>query len=685
MSDNRRKAKAGQTAANMDRKPGSVPIREPAEIPSSKSGVIPQRTKSQIWLIVLGLIIVTAAVYAPVRHYDFIRWDDPQYVSENPYVAGGLNWNAVVWAFTTGHAAYWHPITWLSHMMDVQLYGLNANRHHLTSVFIHIINSILLFFLLRRMTGAQGRSAFVAALFAVHPLHVESVAWIAERKDVLSTLFWLLTVWAYVSYIREPVKWRYVAVLVLYALGSMSKPMLVTLPCVLLLLDVWPLRRVEFATRGQSRWAFVFSADQQSKVKSLVLEKIPLFAIALTSSIITFFVQRNTGGIAELGALPLSVRAGNAIASYGKYILKMFWPVGLSALYPLTGTVDPGQVIISALALIAVSVLVVRSARTHPYLVVGWLWFLGQLVPVIGFIQVGPQSMADRYTYVPIIGLFIMLAWGIPDLLARWSHARNALPAAAIVAICACAILARNQVGYWQSGFDLWGHAVAVTSQNYMASNNFGVALAQQGRVPEAINYFRDAINIKPDYLEAHSNLAVAYTSEKRNAEATNEYAFLAQIKPNDPAARTTLARALAGQGRLDEAIQQYSNAATLAPNSAEAQYNLGSVLASAGRFAEAATHYTAALRIKPDYADAHNNLGLALANEGRVDDAIREFQEAARNRPADATFEYNLGVMFVRKGNTAEALNHIGAAVKMKPDYADAIRAFEALKSSGK
>jgi len=647
----RRKGKLNkQDPTQSEPRSQAVAVADPGQVEPASTEIVHKPVRSQLLLMALGLIIITAAVYAPVRNYDFIRWDDPQYVSENPFVTGGLKWNNVVWAFTTGHAANWHPITWLSHMLDVELFGLNAGRHHLISVLIHIVNTVLLFLLLCRITGARGKSAVVAALFAVHPLHVESVAWIAERKDVLSTFFWISTVWAYVAYLRRSVPWRYGLILLLYALGSMSKPMLVTLPFVLLLLDVWPLERVALAAPGQRRWGIIFAGGQQSKLKSLVIEKLPLFAIAITLSIITFFVQRNTGGIAELGALPLSVRVGTALVGYGKYIFKMFWPARLSALYPQTGSVDGGEVMLSVLLLISVSVLVFFAARKHPYLLVGWLLFLGVLVPVIGLVQVGPQSMADRYTYVPMIGLFIMVTWGTADLLARLKQSRIVLPAAALTSVCVFAVVARNQVGYWKSGFDLWGHAVSVTRQNHMAENNFGVALAQRGRVDEAINYFRNAINIKPDYVEAHGNLAVAFNSQNKIADAINEYAILAQIKPNDPAAQITLAGALMG----------------------------------AGRFAEATAHYSAALRIRPTDADTHNNLGLTLANQGKIDEAIREFQEAARQKPGEATFEYNLGVMLIRKGNPAEALSHIETAVKIKPDYPDAVRALQALKSGG-
>ena len=430
----------------------------------------------------LALIAVNVFVYATVWHHDFVAWDDPDYITKNPNVSHGLTWRAAWWALTTGYAANWHPLTWLSHMLDVQLYGLHAGPHLITNLALHIGSAILLFGLLHQMTGALGRSAFVATLFSVHPLHVESVAWASERKDVLSTLFWMLTLWAYVGYTRQPGLRRYVVVVVLFGLGLMAKPMLVTLPFVLLLLDYWPLNRVSLGA-GQNWWR-------------LVREKLPLLLLAAASSIVTYLVQREGGAVRGLEALPLNLRLTNAAVSYVGYIAKMLWPVRLAAFYPFVRSMPvwwaPGSILILAV----VSLAVVKGARRYPYAGVGWLWYVGTLVPVIGLVQVGGQSMADRYTYVPYIGLFVILAWGLPDLLSGWRYRRIALPVAAAFAVAACMLVARSQVQSWSNSIALWSHAIEVTNDNYRAHSNLANFLSDRGEVAVAIGHYNEALRI---------------------------------------------------------------------------------------------------------------------------------------------------------------------------------------------
>ncbi|OHE89167.1 MAG: hypothetical protein A3G75_16095, partial [Verrucomicrobia bacterium RIFCSPLOWO2_12_FULL_64_8] len=517
----------------------------------------------------MALIAATVVVYAPVRHFEFVTWDDPNYITENPHVQGGLTWQGALWALTTGDPPYWHPLTWLSHMLDVQVFGLNAGGHHLPNVLLHIGNAILLFGLLHWMTGALGRSAFVAGLFAFHPLRVESVAWVSERKDVLSTLFWMLTLWAYVSYARRPRRGRYLVVLLLFALGLMTKPMLVTLPFVLLLLDVWPLGRVSLKTGpgGGSGWATL--RDQRPVVLRLVREKLPLLALAVASSMVTFVVQERVGAIGELGARPWDLRLQNAMVSYVAYIGKMLWPAGLAAFYPYPRSLPAWQVVGSILGLIGVSVAVIRAARRCPYLPVGWLWYLGTLIPVIGLIQAGDQALADRFSYVPLVGLFIMVAWGIPELLARWRYRSIALPATAGLTLLACAISSWNQVQYWKSSMTLWTRTLNVTTGNYRAHHNLGLALAISGKGDEASAYFSEALRLKPDFAEAHNNLGSA----------------------------------LANQGKFDQAIAHFSEALRFKPDSAEAHYRLGLALARLGKGDQAIPHFSDAIRLKPDYA----------------------------------------------------------------------------------
>ena len=482
--------------------------------PPPQSLPIPNRTLSgpALWLS-LALILANLVAYAPVWHYGFVNYDDPGYISDNPHVAAGLTAQDVWWAFTTGFFANWHPLTWLSHMLDVELFGMNPGPHHFTSVLLHIANTLLLFWLLHRITGALGRSAFVAGLFAVHPLHVESVAWLSERKDVLSTLFGLLTIWAYVEYVRRHGLRRYLVVLLLFALSLMAKPMLVTLPFVLLLLDFWPLGRVslEAIDPGRSGWAALW--DRRSIVLRLVLEKLPLLALTIVSSVITFVVQQRGGTMLQLGVLPWNRRVGNALLAYFSYIGKTLWPTRLAALYPFRSS--PGwEVAAAILGLIGVSVTVIWDGRRHPYLPVGWLWYVGTLVPVIGLIQVGQQSMADRYSYIPLIGLFVIVAWGIPDLLARWPYRSTALPMAAVFVILACMIAARGQVLYWRNSIALWERTLEVTDENPVAHNNLAAALLVQGRTGQAIAHFSEALRIRPDYAEAHRNMGLLWKTK---------------------------------------------------------------------------------------------------------------------------------------------------------------------------
>ena len=437
-------------------------------------------------------------MYAPVRHHEFVNFDDSQYVSQNPEVTGGLNGRAVSWALTTGHAGNWHPLTWLSHLLDVELFGLDPGRHHLTSVALHLANTLLLFGLLFRMTGALFRSAFVAALFALHPLHVESVAWIAERKDVLSALFFLLTLSAHLAYVRRPGWSRYVLVVVLFALGLMAKPMLVTLPFVLLLLDFWPLGRAA----APSAW------------RRLIVEKLPLLALAIASSLVTLLVQQRAGAIKGLDLLPLSRRLATAVLACVWYAAKVVWPTHLAALYPYPAPVPSWQALGALAVLAAVSLIVLRAAPRQPYLPVGWFWFIGTLVPVLGLVQVGSQPWADRYTYIPVIGLFIVVAWGAVDLLAGWRHRHVLLAGAAALVLVACAIAARRQVGYWRSSVVLWEHALEVTTANHRAESNLAHALAGQRRLEEAVAHYSAALRIKPDFAEAHNNLGLALAEQ---------------------------------------------------------------------------------------------------------------------------------------------------------------------------
>ncbi len=655
-----------------------------------------------------ALVAAGAFVYAPVRHHEFVNFDDAQYVSQNHAVTGGLNGRSLSWALTTGHAGNWHPLTSLSHMLDVELYGLDPGPHHLTSAVLHVVNALLLFGLLLRMTGALFRSAFVAALFELHPLHVESVAWIAERKDVLSGLFFFLTLWAYVAYVRRPRASGYALVVVLFVLGLMAKPMLVTLPFVLLLLDVWPLGR----------------AAEPLARRRLVVEKLPLVGLALASSVITVLVQRHAGAIKGLGVLPFDRRLATAVLAYVTYAAKAIWPSGLAAIYPYPASSPPWPILGAVALLAAASALTVRAAPRHPYLPVGWFWYLGTLVPVLGLVQVGSQPWADRYTYLPAIGLFIIVSWGTVDLLARRPHGNVLLGAGAAVVLAGCAITARTQVGYWRNSVALWEHALEVTAGNHRAEsnlahalarqgrldeamahyvaalridpdfaeahNNLGLVLADQGKVGEAMSHYAKALVVLPDYLEAHDNLGVALMGQGRDTEAIRHFSEAVRIDPTIAVSHNNLGVACAHQGRLDAAAREFAEALRLDPGYPEAQTNLavahnglGAALGDQGKADEAIDHYVQALRLRPDLADAHANLARALAGKGRPDEAVREILEAVRLQPGDADLHYDAAVLLVRAGHATEAVPHLRTALTLAPTHAEARRALVALTAA--
>ncbi|HEX8943118.1 MAG TPA: tetratricopeptide repeat protein [Gemmatimonadaceae bacterium] len=601
-----RRKRSGAQAANSGR---------PSAAPSIVAHSIPDGNVR--WWIALALAAVTVAAYAGVWRNGFVSWDDPSYVSENAHVLGGLTWRGVAWAFTNTQGANWHPVTWLSHMLDVQLFGLDPGMHHAVSLLLHILNTVLLFGVLHRMTGALGRSAFVAALFAVHPLHVESVAWAAERKDVLSTLFWMLTMAAYVAYVERPQRRRYLLLLVVFALGLMAKPMLVTLPFVLLLLDLWPLARYERTT-----WYV------------LAREKIPLIGLALALSAVTFLAQQHAGAVQQLAGVPVGLRIANALVSYVRYIGKASWPAGLAALYPFPESLEGWKVLGAVIVLAAASVLAVAARRRRPYVTVGWLWYLGTLVPVIGFVQVGYQAMADRYTYIPMIGLFIVVAWGANELLAAWPARRIILASVASATLLASVALTYAQVQVWHDGVSLWQHTVAVTRKNFIAQTNLGYELAQRGRFDEAAAEYREALRISPNYILARQNLGLALASQGKYSEAIDAYQTALRLQPANAVLRADFGLALANAQRDSDAIAQYQEALKLQPDLALAHVRLGNALVRQGNVSDAVAHYEQALRVEPSSAEAHNNLGVALASRGSLDEAVVQFSEALRLKP---------------------------------------------------
>jgi tetratricopeptide (TPR) repeat protein len=535
--------------------------------------------------ILLGavLFLVTFAVYFQVRRHDFLLYDDPIYVTGNAHVRAGLTLHGVAWAFTTGYGGNWFPLTWLSLMADCSVFGVDSGALHLVNALFHGLGAVLLFAVLRRMTGAVWRSAFVAFLFSLHPLHTESVAWIAERKDVLSGFLWFIAIWAYLGYVKRPNWGRYLLVAAVFGLGLMAKSMLVTLPIVLLLLDFWPLRRI--GGRG-ARW--------------VLREKIPLLALSLAVGAATFLVQQRSHYVMPLGLIPLSQRLGNALVSYAAYLGDWFWPASLAVFYPFRFHVPWWQPAAAGVAILAVSMLALRWSGRRPYLAVGWFWYLFTLTPVIGLVQVGSQARADRYTYIPMVGISIALAWGASELAQRRPRLKTAVAGMGVAVCLACAALTWRQVEYWQDTVTLFRHSLAVTSGNYLGYNILGLALRDRGRLDDAVASYRKAIEINPGFEDAHANLSQALLEDGRAAESLTEAATAVRLKPGDE----------------------------------EAQYNLGTALAGQGRFEEALDPLRAAVRLKPDYARAHANLGSALANLGRLNEAIEEFQEALRLDP---------------------------------------------------
>ena len=645
----RRADQAGAVHASKGRLAGQSSAS--AQSPPSASSISLVRSVfggRALW-VSLALIVTSVFIYAPVRNHDFVAWDDPDYVSDNMHVAGGLTWDGIRWALTTGHGGNWHPLTWLSYMLDVQFFGMSAGPQLFTNLLFHTLNALLLFGLLHAMTGALGRSAFVAALFAAHPLHVESVAWISERKDVLSTLFGLLALWTYFQYTRRPRRTSYLTVLLFFALSLMAKPMLVTLPFVMLLMDYWPMRRVALPGDVGSESGTTLPHQRYVDME-LVREKLPMFAIALISGAITFVTQQSAGAVSTLTRVPLDLRAANALTSYAAYIGKMLWPVSLSAFYPLFH-LTPGVVLGSGVVLAVASFLVIWGARRHPYLPVGWLWYLGTLAPVIGLVQVGSQSMADRYTYFPLIGLFIILAWGIADLLARWPHREILLPAGAAILILVCASVARTQVLSWSDTSTLWTHALEVNADNDVAHYLLGDWLTKQGRVQEAMTHYTEALRLKPENAEAHDSMGFALASKGKFSEAIAQYSEALRLKPAFAAAHCNLGLAMANVGRTEEGIAEISEALRINPDFVEARNNLGIVLVKQGKTGEAIAQFSEVLRLKPTNAEAHNNLGILLANQGRLGEAIAHFSEAVRLEPDFAAARTNLNIALTKQG----------------------------------
>ena len=696
--------------------------------PCSEAG---QRSPTTAMAVCGLLLLAIALVFGQTVRFEFVNFDDQVYVYENVHVQKGMTREGFVWAFASFCGTNWHPVTWLSHMLDIQLYGLWAGGHHLTNVLLHALSVIVLFLVLRQMTGRQWPSALVAALFAIHPLHVESVAWVAERKDVLSGLFFVLTLAAYLGYVRRPFSLlRYLLVVLCFVMGLLSKPMLVTLPLVLLLLDYWPLRR--FGATGSGATTLVpgsagsegrgargegrtedaattmvsgssgntgstvsgsvatdhvytvpglpssaqHTVGQAGALRSgllrLIVEKIPLLLLAAASCVATLMAQTNA--MVALEELPFVYRAANAVVSYVAYLGQSLCPTSLAVFYPHARDALPWWIVGGCLLLLmGVSIVVARWRRSRPYLLLGWLWYLGMLVPVIGLVQVGTQTRADRYMYLPLVGPSLALVWTTLEFAGSSFVRRWLCGTAWLLVLVFLASLSWQQVSTWRNSEALWTHALACTTRNDMAHYNLGVALTGRGQVDKAIAQYQKALEIKPNYANAHNNLGVALTDRKQVDSAIAHYQRSLEIRPDYAEAHNNLGLALAGRRQVDEAIAHYQKALEIRPDYAVAHNNLAVALAGRGQVDEAITHFQKVLEIKPDYADAYNNLGVVLAGRGQVDEAIAHFQKVLEIKPDYADAYNNLAVALAGRGQVDESIAQYQKALEIKPDYADA------------
>lgn len=629
------------------------------------------------WIVPAVLAIITLIVFWPVVGFDFINYDDPRYVTTNAHVLGGLTWENFRWAFQAGYASNWHPLTWISLMLKVQLFGAGAAGFHAMNLFLHAANTVLLFFALRQLSGAFWRSAFVAALFALHPLHVESVAWISELKDVLSTFFTMWMLIAYNGYVKNLTTKAsetisdaklaprfgvfksgcYWLALFSFVLGLMSKPMLVTMPLVLLLLDYWPLQRRE-----------VLSGRLLLGIARLTLEKIPFFLLSLASCGITFIAQKNGGAVQTLTNFPLDDRIENAFVSYARYLGKTFWPENLTIYYPYPHW-PLVSVILAIILVVGLCLGVLKFVRRFPFAVTGWGWFLGMMIPVIGLVQVGNQSMADRYAYMPSIGLFIVFVWGADEIFTRWRLSRTTvgITAAAIMSILAWRTT--GQLRYWQDSESLFRHAIAVTEPNGDLQNSLGEALLSKGQVTEAIGHFQSALEMEPDFAEADSNLGRALVQEGQTDAAMIYFQKALEIDPGLFEANNNLAVILAHKGQLDEAIAHYKKALESEPDDAKIHHNLANALLGKNRVEEAIAHYQRALEINPALTETHRNLGVILAQRGQIDEAIFHFQKVLESEPNDSETENNLASALLQKGRLNEATAHYQKALALNPN----------------
>jgi len=640
--------------------------------------------KHLLFFVSAVLTAATIVAYEPARHNGFVGYDDNWYVYNNNYIKNGLTRNSVAWAFSfanqVGQTGNWHPLTSLSHILDVEFFGLEPAGHHFTSIGLHAVNAILLFLVLQYMTSKTWRSAFVAALFALHPLHVESVAWVSERKDVLSMLFWLLTMLSYAWYARKPNISRYMVTLVCFALGLMAKPMVVTLPFVLLLIDYWPLERIRnpffssfsvpsVSLRRDSAKGFVSSVAKNSvaqfSVLKLVFEKIPFFALSAVVCVITQIAQQSTWAVATQENLPLKARLLNVPVSYATYIEKTFWPANLAVFYPHRGLDTSMWLAVASLVLLViVTIVALYFWRTRKYLLMGWLWFFGTLIPVIGFVQVGRQALADRYTYIPLTGLFIIIVWGVCDLLESIRYRKIVLSLTAAAVLLPLGVLSWRQMGFWRDDITLYKRATEVVPDNWWAEQLLGNAYAQQGRYEEAANSYKDSLRILPDSFEIINDLGYALLRQNKLDEAIELYQKTLPELPNisvDPLTLVpnTVTSPRPESGKMDAIIRCYT----------EAHFNMGEAFSRLERDDEAIKHYAEAIRIKPDFLEARKALAKALIMQGRADFAIEQLEKCLELAPDSVDIRATLATVLLSQNRIDESILQASESMQLQPD----------------
>ncbi|MCX5849222.1 MAG: tetratricopeptide repeat protein [Deltaproteobacteria bacterium] len=618
----------------------------------NKLNISPERQKLIIYIV---LTVVTLAVFWQVNQYTFINFDDNLYVTENSHIKSGITLEGFRWAFGTKYLGLWNPLVWLSFMLDYQLYGLNASGYHVTNLILHIMSTLLLFWLLNRMTGAVWKSAFVAAVFALHPLHVESVAWIAERKDVLSAFFWMLTLCLYVYYTEKPVIRRYLLVLFSFVCALMSKPMVVTLPVIMILLDYWPLGRFE------------------SKKDNLIIwqlkEKIPFFILSAVLVIVTLYNPNDSSP----KLFPLGSRIANAPVAFVTYLEKTFWPHDMAIFYPFPSHIPIWQIIGASLLIIFISAVVIAMAKRLPYLFVGWMWYAITIVPVIGIIHISYYAMADHYHYLPSVGIAIMLAWGIPALIKSEEIKRKILFPAGIITLAIMAVLTWKQCGYWKNSITLFNHALQVTKNNYIVHGHLGVALFTKGKTEEAIDHYNKALRITPCYSDTYNNRGIAYYELGKYQQAIEDYNVAIHLNQEYAQAYNNRGLVYSRIGKYQQAIEDYNVAIYLNPEYADAYYNRGIVYNNLGQYQRAIEEYSEAIRLKKDYADAYNNRGTIYGKHRQYQLAIEDFNKAILLKSDYANAYYNRGRAYNIMGQYQSSIENYNETIRLKPDDADA------------